>query len=817
MKHLLHGVALAALVTTGAHAASAQEVPSAADPAPSAGQPVQLALANEVPAAAPADDSSGDIVVTALRRETNLQDTPVAISVLTPEAMEDRHVQSLVDMVDGSIPSLRVATFESRQSALTVGIRGIVPFDANQTARDQGVGVYIDGVYLGRQQGLDAALFDVQRIEVLRGPQGTLFGRNTEGGALNIVTRQPTGQFGVRASAGFGNFGSYQAGIHIDLPAFANIAIKLDGIIQHQDATTENPLAGQAGWNFFDRVGGRVQVRWTPFEGFTADLSYDQARNENTPFYSQLANYNPLGRTVGVYDPTTNRLVAPGSPPGAPTCTTCIAPLSPLVVVNGEGRMSVADIGVPQQPSVDRTDGFMVNLRYHASQALELRSITAWRGVNTEQWDNSGGGHRTIFAPNTNFSRYSLSNLRQSQFSQEFQLVGSVPQFDYVLGLYYYTERVREFAATPSTNRWNVNGTGYTLNSPIVIPPITSGNQGSDPSSWYVQRDSNAEAHSYAAYGQVTWTPAGADFLHLTLGGRYTQDKRDGVLTRVQNRATNFPFTFSDSRFDPMATIAADVTPDINLYARFATGYRAGGANSRSQTFTAFGPESVTSYEVGAKFEFLNRRVRLDLAAYLMDRTGTQTDFDNVDTNPTSPTFNLHTEETRNAPGTSHIRGFEADLTLRVTDNLTFTAAYAYTYTRVPPTANPFLPGNPLFPVFVVFTPPNAASAALDYNFPIGDDGMAISVHLDAAYADPQYSFQAEPVKTDSSFIVNGSIALVDIQVGNEASLTISAWSRNLFNEAHIYRRSAANAAVLGDYANFNAPRTFGIEARVRF
>ncbi|MEI9890066.1 MAG: TonB-dependent receptor plug domain-containing protein [Caulobacteraceae bacterium] len=98
-----------------------------------------------------------EVIVTATKRETNVQKTPIAISVMSAEVIQERHVESLINLADGAIPSLRIATFEARQSALTVGIRGIVPFDANQTARDQGVGVYIDGVYLGRQQGLNAA------------------------------------------------------------------------------------------------------------------------------------------------------------------------------------------------------------------------------------------------------------------------------------------------------------------------------------------------------------------------------------------------------------------------------------------------------------------------------------------------------------------------------------------------------------------------------------------------------------------------------------------------------------------------------------
>ena len=488
-----------------------------------------------------------EIVVTATKRETNLQKTPIAISVLAPDAIKDRHVQSLIDMADGVVPSLRVATFESRQTALTIGIRGIVPADANQTARDQGVGVYIDGVYLGRQQGLNAALFDIQRVEVLRGPQGTLFGRNAEGGALNIVTRKPSGKFDGRATAGVGNYGSYNGEIHLDLPAVANVAIKVDALVNHQDATTKNPLSGQLGWNYRHNVGGRVTALWKPIDGFSAEFSYDKAKGESTPYYSQLINYNPLGKTVGQYDAVTLKLVAPGSPAGTSTvCTTCIAPLSSLVVVSGDARQSVADIGVPQQPSVDRTDGLTSTLKYKVSPDLELRSITAWRSVGTEQWDNSGGAHRTIYAPNTNFSRYSLSNLSQTQFSQELQAVGSMDQIEYAFGLYYFTEQVREFAATPSTNKWNATGTGYTINDAVTW----------NPANWSRQRDSNAKARSYATFAQGTWSPQ--DNLHLTVGGRYTKDKRDGALTTVQNKAANFPFTFDNSRFDPMVTLAAE-------------------------------------------------------------------------------------------------------------------------------------------------------------------------------------------------------------------------------------------------------------------
>jgi iron complex outermembrane receptor protein len=747
--------------------------------------------AADAAAASPADDSTSglaDIVVTATKRETNLQKTPISISVIDTKALAERHVQSLIDLGDGAIPGLRVATFEARQSALTIGIRGIVPLDANQPAREQGVGVYIDGVYLGRQQGLNAALLDVDRIEVLKGPQGTLFGRNTEGGALSIVTRAPTGEFGFRGTAGVGNYGGYNADAHIDLPQWHNFSLKLDGVVQYRGATVKNPLAGQTGWNYYDRKGGKATLRWQPSADFTADYSFDRSIDKNSPFYSQLVNYNPLGRTV----------VAPG----ATVCSTCIAPLPAAVEVNDK-RVKEADIGVPQQPSVDKTFGHTLHLTYDIAPEVELRSITAYREVSVEQWDNSGGAHRVpVFTPNGNFSRYSLAGLWQHQFSQEFQAVGKLGDIDYVAGLYYFNEKVSDDAATPSTNKWNADGTGYTINDPT---PTLRGNRSID-------RASTAYSKSYAAYGQATYTPQGLDIAHLTVGGRYTHDNKHGRLTTVNNVATNFTFEEKNDRFDPMVTLAVDAAQDVNLYAKFATGYRAGGASSRSLTYRSFGPEKVKSYEVGAKTELFDHNLRLNVAGYIMDRTGSQIDFSLVTPQANGSTRN--TLETINAPGTTKIRGIEVEGTARLAEGLTVNGSYAYTYTKIPPTANPFT--GVVQPVFIVFTPRNAASGGVDYSVPVG--GVTARFHMDANYAQATQTFDQFALKADSSFIVNGRFSLADIDMGNNGTkLTVSVWSRNLFNEQHIYRIDPSNRTTLGDYANFNEPRTYGVEASVRF
>lgn len=146
--------------------------------------------------------------------------------------------------------------------------------------------------------------------------------------------------------------------------------------------------------------------------------------------------------------------------------------------------------------------------------------------------------------------------------------------------------------------------------------------------------------------------------------------------------------------------------------------------------------------------------------------------------------------------------------------------SYAYTYVKVPATPNPL--AGPLFgvpyQVFTVYTPKNAVSGFADVEVPVGSGDTRLRLHLDANYADPTYSFQNEDVLTDRSFIVNGNLALADIRMSDSgAKTTLSFWVRNLFDESHIYRRSNANGGVLGDYANFNPPRTFGVEAAVSF
>ena len=830
------------------------------------------------PAAAPAADAAavdatqadagpglGEIVVTATKRETNLQKTPISINVVSATMIADRHVESLYDLADGGVPSLRIATFEARQSALTIGIRGIVPLDANQPAREQGVGIYIDGIYLGRQHGLNAALFDIARIEVLKGPQGALFGRNTEGGALSLVSKTPSGEFGGRISGGVGNFGSHSAEAHVDLPKFYNISLKFDGVLQKQNPTIVDPLPGSAGFNYYDRQGLRVAARWQPTDTITNDFSYDVARDKNTAFYSQLINYDPNNcRSL-----SGGTSAAPVAIPAGSTCRlpsinytgvtgTVRAPL-PGVVIGG-GRATVADIGVPQQPSVDNTHGFANTLKWKVAPELELRSITGWRGVDVQQFDNSGGGHRppivnltaacTAAAPCA-FSRYSLADLRQRQFSQELQAVGTIGRFDYVAGLYYFNEHVSDTAATPNSVGAVaiVNAAGAVTGANYVTIPFCTASTplfvGQAVNGCSIDRASEVRSKSYAAFGQVTWSAT--DAIHVTVGGRFTRDKKDGVLHFFNN--TNYdtapaatlasigynPLTLRTSRFNPMATLAYDVNQDVHVYAKYSTGYRAGGASSRTPNYLSFLPEDLKSYEVGLKADLFDHKARFNFAAYIMDRKNSQEDLSFITFAPNGT--NVNVLRAINSPGSTKIRGIEADFTVNPLDGLTLNASYAYTYTRIPLVPVSFTVGGVTSTVlqqfYIPFTPRNAASGSLDYTVPTGFAESSLKLHLDANYSQATQAFDQFATKAGSSFIVNGRLALADMKLSDGAQkLTIAVWARNMFNEQHIFRQDPSNSLpgapttslangnignVLGDYGNYNAPRTFGLEAIVKF
>jgi iron complex outermembrane receptor protein len=262
-----------------------------------------------------------------------------------------------------------------------------------------------------------------------------------------------------------------------------------------------------------------------------------------------------------------------------------------------------------------------------------------------------------------------------------------------------------------------------------------------------------------------------------------------------------------------------------------------GGANSRSLSYAPFNPETVSMFELGAKTEVLDRRVRLNVAGYIgtykniqLDFSGQYEDFINGIRVVTTRT----TTDTVNAPGTGRLKGFEAELTVAPTRGLTLSASFAYNSVKIPDTVNPFkqtingVAVNVLTSqkIYQVYTPEYSASGSIDYEVPVGD--VKLMAHLDANYDSGYYGNYTDALidsqtravrvaqpKGDKAFVVNGRIAIADIDLGrSDARLTVSAWARNLFDEQHVFLKSTSPTG--GTTGFFNDPRTFGIEANIK-
>lgn len=714
------------------------------------------------------------VVVTAQKRATNLQETPISVTVVDAAMLKDRSAISLASFADGAIPSLRVTPFATRSSALNIGIRGIgASGDANQPARDAGVGVYVDGVFLGRSQGLGTMLYDVERIEVLKGPQGTLFGRNTEGGAISIITKEPTGEFGGTVSAGVANYSGYNSGLHLDLPKVGDVSVKIDAVQAKRGGTTDNPVRGEEDFNSYNKRGARLSALWQPSDTFSALYAFDRSYDATTPYHTQV--------------------LVPG------------AYLSPLQKAGAsEDRRDSAILGGPQEENVGRTSGHLLNLGWTLSDTLEFKSISSYRELEQGQFDMGLVDAISAYGgANTAFGRYSLAQVYQHQYSQEFQLIGNTSQVQYLVGAFYYHETAGDNAQTPNMLLWGPGGNSYTLNP--ATNPLNLANV-------RIDRASKAWTDSLGIFGQATWTPASLEKLHLTAGGRYTRDEKNGILYMVNGAGTDLSFDDAWGRFDPMVNIAYDLGENAMVYAKYSTGFKAGGANSRSTTYTSFDPEEVTALELGFKSQFWDNRARFNLSLFDSKIEHKQMDF-------TLP-FDPNSGETRttmvttNALSNSTSRGAELELSVMPVDNLTVGFTHAYTDIDALTALDPFGAGVAVT-VQPLLAPKHASSLALDYWLPFAN-AAALKFHIDGNWSDGFFTSEYDQMLTDSSFVVNARVALVDLPLNADgATLDVSLWARNLLDEEHLFYK--LNNAALGQSGIFNDPRTYGLELAVRF
>ena len=350
-----------------------------------------------------------EVVVTAQKRAESLQDAPLAITALGSRELE---VQGITDLMDlrGTTPSLSIAPFVGDRATPIVFVRGMGTIVV-QTTQDTAVGLYVDGVPLGRATGLAADIADIERIEVLRGPQGTLYGKNATAGAINYLTKKPAEEFAFEQALTSGNYDKLTSRTTVDLPLSDKLLTKFTYLYDKLDGWVDNKvdLPNQADYNEQKNNAGRFALRYLPTDSLTIDYAYDRSDMDYGNSFFQIT----MGEKVDREDST--------------------------------------DQAFGLNPSDTRIDGNTLTMTLERDNTT-FKSITSYRELDAKIYQDYIGAF------------YQYSTIDQNQFSQEFQIIGDLGEnFDYVAGLFYYKEESHEWASSefgfaPFEDIWKVNG-----------------------------------------------------------------------------------------------------------------------------------------------------------------------------------------------------------------------------------------------------------------------------------------------------------------------------------------------------------------------
>ncbi|MGA0800265.1 MAG: TonB-dependent receptor, partial [Steroidobacteraceae bacterium] len=624
-----------------------------------------------------------EIVVTAQRREERVQDVPIAISAFSADQLEQLNVTETLDMVK-LIPNLLGFNNTGLGTANGYYLRGIGNTESIATF-DPPVGTYVDDVFLSRQNANNLGLFDVERIEVLRGPQGTLFGRNTTGGAMNVILRAPGEEMGGYVEVGFGEYNQRSIRGTIDLPVSDTVLTKISAYSIKDDGYVSNPITGEDDINATDTMGVRGSMRVLVSDAVTWDLAaqYSKDKGLNILNFARGSGSAYRGGAVAnglvsipaggpQVELVPQRAGLPATSSGAQsvearclgtitsdrfTCTGLRQTGTPLAnLITGDKRFY--NLGNEVESTM-----LTSNIKWQSSVG-EFSFITGYVDMSQKFAIDffNGTGVKTATGgtqPTNPVGGFVIANDGEhSQFSQEIKLTGEIGEGTrYVAGMYFFDEKnVTDFADLFSL-------------SPTFTLVLED-------------RILNNRADALAVYTQWDFTPF--EKATLTLGGRYTEEtKKVGftanaapgiaaaptAATRVNTAnliANGIPLELNTSLFTPRIAFKYDVNDDVNVFASATRGFKSGGWNARGSAPIAnqpFAPETVWSYEAGLRSEWLDRTLRLNLTAFMLDVEDLQTPSAFVAPNGAISFI------TRNFAGMKN-EGIEAELIYAPTENL---------------------------------------------------------------------------------------------------------------------------------------------------
>lgn len=775
----------------------------------------------------------GEVIVTAQFRQENLQETPIAITAVNAEMLEARSQTNIVD-VAAQAPNVTLsAQGQHNGSGMVAFIRGVGQIDFNY-ALEPGVGLYIDDVYYSTLTNSLVDLMDLERVEILRGPQGTLAGRNSIGGAIKLFSRKPTGDGGGSVSLTYGDFSRIDAratadfGITDDLAARVAIVSKnRDGYVDRVDYACTHPNSGVPSFSQgrgckLGTLGGiaynagRLSLRWTPSDTLDINISGDVSSDDSEPGADVLrfANIGPGG---GTSFPITIDDGDPATPvvnydcrfiPYGPNSCDPNRPNDPYLTYSTfmdatppTSQQPYKPVVVPPLRTLDQY-GISANIDWTLSDQFSIKSITGWRRYESS-WSQDVDGSPLN-------SQLLLQTLNHWQWSQELRLNGSLfdDAVDFTVGGFYFKQDGTLAA------RVNLTYAGIDfLHGPDETP-----------------------SNSKAAFAHGTWHVS--DALNLSVGIRYSEDEKEYTYFRrnpdgsIPQPCTPdaFPFgldqppncvlaglynisdKFEGNRTDWRVALDYKWTDTFMTYAQVSTGYKGGGVNPRPffgpstpeiNQLKAFNPETITTYEVGMKTDLFSRTMRLNAAAFYNEYE------DIILTSsacPISPCLQP------NNIGEAEVKGVEFEAEIHPTDHWMIDASVSYLDFEYKET-NAALTGVTLN-MITPYTPEFKASGGIQYSVDIGDAGT-FRARVDASYQSKMFglAINAPENRIPDYHLVNARLSWRTGDDLWESSFEVT----NLTDEVYYYSANDEYASAGTTSYGIGMPRAWAVTIKRNF
>ncbi|AUW57147.1 hypothetical protein C1T17_02655 [Sphingobium sp. SCG-1] len=748
----------------------------------------------------PSQGGLADIVVTARKISESLQDVPIAITAVSDETMRNLQIANYSDL-SRITPSLFITRYNSNPASPLITIRGVAQQDVILNI-DTPIGVYVDGVYYPHSFGLDASMIDIQRVEVLKGPQGTLFGRNTTGGAISVTSRDPDlNELGGFIDARAGNYGAVNLNAAVNVPLIKDkLALRMVGSQVARDGYGHD----SSGRSLNDERSQfiRAKLRWEPSDSLRVVLSGDYQKLTNHGSATHLTGVNDMPSTVANTPAIAGAFRQVAAQSGLTQSNADLLTARNILAsyiygaANGPTNFYDSVSATPQsnffagrgQRGYFSGGGVGLDINYDFSDSMTLRSITSFRSFKREDLNElDGTPFNILFADSYSNSDY---------YAQELQLVGKMERFDWIVGAYANIENAFEGSQSESVPAVNPNNPNNNI--------------------------AELKQTSEALFAQATYSFT--DELRFTGGARYTWESKDNVsgnnvgLARTCSipvslldtpsvcKAT-FKNNFSDWSY--LATLDFKPSERVLLYAKTSRGFKGGGQNIRGSgniaSFAPFAPETVTDYELGFKTDMLNRRLRVNGAVYYSDYNDIQRSARILA--PGGAVVSLVTNAAK-----ARIKGAELEVTAQPVPELTLGFSGSVTDAKYK-TFNDAQFGDRSREVFPI--PKYMYAVTGVYEIPTSNGTVKLAA---------DWSWRSRvvfaPAAIFNSQVAQASYGLLNSRVSYEIEamgVEIAGFVKNLTKKEY-YAASGSFDNSLGFNVNYvGSPRTYGIQVIKRF